>query len=311
MEEQEEQQSALPPYFVSTQPLASFGQTTQLTKNGRIVGEQELTITAKVSGTIQSIGTRESQEVGPGRVLITIRDTVENITIALSRAELGAQRAQLQYQQSKENLDKSISDARIALQRAQNNLLVTKKNTEQAIRKAELDLLSSSPTLTGSLASLDFERSATDLQNQVNSLKNNFDVQYDSLTNVLDNVIYQADLLLGVSRENRLENDDIEDLLGARNVYLKRRMENELRDLYNIQRALNEISVDTSSISNEELLNQLANFEDHYQAIDSFLRDMIILIEASVSGVSLPEQQITALIQTFRGLQSSYAGNYA
>lgn len=178
------------------------------------------------------------------------------------------------------------------MQRAQNNVLVTKKNTEQSVKQAELELLRSSPLLTGSLASLDFERSATDLQNQVTSLKNNFDVQYDALTNVLDNVTYQADLLLGVSRQNQLENDDIEDLLGARNVPLKTTMENELRELFSIQRELDTIRIDTSSISNEQLLEQLEEFEDYYQKLDSFLRDMIVLIEASVSGVGLSEQQI-------------------
>ncbi|HCB51247.1 TPA: hypothetical protein DEP21_01520 [Patescibacteria group bacterium] len=156
-----------------------------------------------------------------------IKDSVANYDLQVQRAKNALDRSVIQYEQTKISVDKSLSDASTALEVAENSYNVSQTVTEQNLKKAKIDY------------------DNTDVQ--LDSLETQLVTEKNNLSTIVDSVLNQVDLYLGVTQNYESFNDGYELLLGARDTKQKKETENLLKDLYNKKSELKAIVVDNPS----------------------------------------------------------------
>lgn len=293
----------VPTYSIETQTLSSFSREASFEKNATITSSQNIVVTAQSRGTINRIRADVGDTVGRGRVVVQLSDSLDNIWLQVERANLAVQTARLNLATTQASLDKSVSDAEIWVQQAQQSLQTTQKVTQQQIQQALQNLEDAQVTADNSSAALDIERLETQLKLQLRNLVTDFRTQQQNYLVLLEDTLYQSDQLLWVTDQYRLDNDSFEEFLGAKDVVLKVRLENQLRALYVLQKEYTDTTraETTSSLTLQEQIDLTTAW---YDAIIDFLVDLEALLKQSITSSTFSQSRIDGLIASISGLRT-------
>lgn len=160
------------PFYIAVQSANTFPTIASITKPGRVVGSQEITVTSQAMGRIENILTEDGRTVAGGQPVVQLRDSIANYASQVDRTKNGLDRAILQYEQTSISLYKSIQDAQNALDQSKNAFSIAQRSSEQNIKKSFQDLQNADYTTGNSAARLTIEKAISDINNQLSTLKN-------------------------------------------------------------------------------------------------------------------------------------------
>ncbi|HRX63564.1 MAG TPA: HlyD family efflux transporter periplasmic adaptor subunit [Candidatus Absconditabacterales bacterium] len=277
-------------FYANTQSIEDFGNNIQIDKPGKMIGAEEIVLSAQAMGSIKSIDIKEGDTVGNKQTLINIDDTIANYGILVQRAKNALNSARLQYSQSKTQLEQGISNSQLALQQSQTSLSTVSTLGEQNIRGAENSLNNSNT--------------------QKNSLVLQMESEKNKLQTFLSDVLHKNDDILGATTQYKSNNDSYEIYLSAKNTSFKLQGKNQLLDLYKQKDILEGLNV-SSEISNTEIKENIATMNTIYSKINALLNTMENIFIKSVSSTTFPQATIDGLIAANNGLQATYNGNFS
>jgi len=141
-------------FYVKTSKPSALQETIFLTKPGKIIGSQEITVSAQALGRVQQVIVREGQEVFAGQPIVTMADSLLNYGSQVDRAQSNLDRAEIQYNSNKVSLDNAVSNAEAALVQAKQALVLAEKSVENSLKIQELSTTSQDLGRETTLASL-------------------------------------------------------------------------------------------------------------------------------------------------------------
>gem|GEM_PF-3172099 len=107
------------PYYLTVEPLTKSDRAGTITKNAKVLGTSEITITSLVAGRVNTLPVKLGSMVGNGQTLAQITDTNGTIRFGVEKSQLAVDSAQNSYVVQKATLEKQIKDSQLALERAQ------------------------------------------------------------------------------------------------------------------------------------------------------------------------------------------------
>lgn len=170
-------------FYVQVSKPNTLQQTIFLTKPGKIIGSQEITVSAQALGRVQQIIVREGQEVLAGQPIVTMADSLSNYGSQVDRAKSSLDRAQIQYNSNKVSLDNAVSNTEAALVQAKQALILAEKSVENSLKIQEL-----------STTSQDLGRETT-----LASLKDSFVTEKLNLLSLYDDIVDNTKNILDIS----------------------------------------------------------------------------------------------------------------
>jgi multidrug resistance efflux pump len=276
-------------FFVHTQSVESFWNEIEINKQGKIMGSQEIIVSAQAIWRVKEIFVQEWQEINNEWILVEVWDTIANYKIMVDRAKNALNAARLQYSQNKSQIEQMIENNQIAIESSKNTLNTTQVLGQQNIKSAE-----------NSLQTADSQKNSIILQMESEKTK---------LESLLDNILHQNDTILWVTNKYKTANDSFEIYLSAKNSSFKIKWENQLLSLYKQKNILKSIEV-WKDIKNDDIKNNIEKMDKTYKDIKDFLITMQNILTNSVSSTSFPQTQIDGLITSINGLQASMQSNF-
>ena len=302
--------SSKPLYRIEVQSLERFSTDSILEKNWTIAGAQDIQVTAQVQWEVRAINRNIGDRVLAGQNVIQLNDTIANYGISLERADITLDTASLNYNNTQLTLDKNIKDAQLAFEKAQQDFVIVQEQSQQSLKKALEDLQNSEFDNENSSAGLSLRKTETELDNDLDSLKLSLVSQRQSLFDLIQDTLYQTDILLWASKENQTVNDDFDLSLWARNISQKSDAIESVLDLYEIQESIAEITVD-KTISDDELFEVVAYFDDVYNHINDTLEETLDVLKNSVESQNFSRTEIDTYVATIGGVKSTYLSLYS
>lgn len=270
-------------FQITTQYISDFSSWASISKPWKIVGSQEITVTAQANGRVGSIPADEWDEVKTWQPVIKLNDDIAQYWLQLERAKNGYDRSFLTYQQTKITLDKVVSDTELALLQAENSYNTSQQSVEQSMKKARFDLDNSGIS--------------------ADSLKLQLPVEKNNILNLLQNILHQSDTILWVTDKYKTYNDTYEIYLWAKDTSQRTKTESELLSLYKIKDQVSNLSIQISTV--EDIDNQSAILGNAYSQASTFLDDMRDVLINTVSSTQLSQSAIDWLKSTIDWQKSS------
>lgn len=308
-------------YFISTQKISDLSKQVSIKKTWRLLWSQDILISAQASWKVSQIMVKEWQNVSKWTPLVNLSDTISSYEINLKRARNSLDSASLTYDTNKINLEKSINDAKIALEKAEKDYANAQKDINENLSKAQKDYSDSDVSVEKSQAKLNLDKTKSDLekakfdydnllktnQQTISWYKNSLKVYYSNLNVLFDDVILLWDKVLWVTDKYKDYNDWFENYLWAKNTAKRNQAEAELAELIRLR--TNYTSIDSSSLTNDQILQKLKYLESGYQKVDSFLDLFEWVLKDTVYSSVLPESWIDAYIwniNTYQATNNTY-----
>lgn len=270
-------------FQITTQYISDFSSWASISKPWKIVGSQEITVTAQANGRVGSIPADEWDEVKTWQPVIKLNDDIAQYWLQLERAKNGYDRSFLTYQQTKITLDKVVSDTELALLQAENSYNTSQQSVEQSMKKARFDLDNSGMS--------------------ADSLKLQLPVEKNNILNLLQNILHQSDTILWITDKYKTYNDTYEIYLWAKDTSQRTKTESELLSLYKIKDQVSNLSIQISTV--EDIDNQSAILGNAYSQASTFLDDMRDVLINTVSSTQLSQSAIDWLKSTIDWQKSS------
>ncbi|MBP7061457.1 hypothetical protein KA037_00070 [Patescibacteria group bacterium] len=253
-------------FYIQTSKPSALQETIFLTKPGKIIGSQEIAVSAQALGRVQQIIVREGQEVLAGQPIVTMADSLLNYGSQVDRAQSALDRTQIQYNSNKISLDNAVSNAEAVLVQAKQALVLAEKSVENSLKIQELSTTSQNLGRETTLA----------------SLQDGFVTEKLNLLSLYDDVVDNTKSILNI-------NDLYEDgnspsyYIGVQDPTQKQRT----ISLYNIL-----IKTDLTVVNNpsdNEILASLQKFGQTYNDLSSLLNSLEITLNNSLVGATLPQ----------------------
>lgn len=212
------------PFVIQTAAVDQLGSVSKITKYGKLVGAQAITITSKVSGRVDSIEARPGEHIEKGETLVVLEDSNSTATFQQQRAKLQLATARNSYSLTLNQVNQAITDAQNALSQAESqyNAIRQQGGSTAALQIDQIEAQTNK-------AQLDYQTLVTSnqqtIQNFISTAKNiakEIELLYFDIT-------INADQLLGVSDLYEQSNDYFENSLGAQNTSTRREAQSELR----------------------------------------------------------------------------------
>lgn len=246
-----------------------------------LMDQQQITVTAQAAGRVSSIPGTEWQDVLSWQPIISLADTVASYNLQAERARNNLDRAIAQEAQTRLTLEDAIVAAEAWLVQAQETLRIAQAGGDISLRTQELSS----------------EQARIASESQLESVKISFSSEYDTLRDLLVDVLDRGDSILGVTDRYRGQNEAFRILLSAKDTQQRIIAENQLFALY---AALNTVE----NIDQDNILWSLSTMTDTYNQINTYLAQMQQVFINTVTAVNLPEAQLNGFVQTFAGLQT-------
>lgn len=277
-------------FYIETKTPEEFTNEIEINKPGKIIGAQEILITAQAAWSIKNIFFKEWESVWENTKLIELNDSIANYSLMVERAKNGLNAARLQYQQSQNQTNQIIEWNKLNLEWANQTLNTAKFMSEQSTKLAENTIKTS------------------------NNSKNNILIQMESeiikLEWFLKNVLHQIDWIFWVTDEYISKTYYFKDDLSANKIEYRENWESQLLELY--ERLKNIKSIDTSSdIENIKIKNNLSELNWTYYDIKRLLETTHNALIFSRSSSRFSQAQIDWFISMVNGLQSQYQANFS
>ncbi len=366
-------------FFIETKLWKDFSGKTVLEKTGKIVSQEDISVSALANGKVKKVHVKEGDKIKKGAVLVSLEDDVASYWLNLEKSKLWIESAEIDYRTQKVNLDKAISDASIAIEKAKNNLSNTKKLGDQAIEQSELalkksktDLSDTKKLITQSIAQseLALQKSRNDLVDttkvleqtlaqswlalttskksedttfnlQLEKINNNIkkatlDVEnlkksnieqlksfkssavstYNSLDNLIIDIIDFSDTILWITENKKRLNDDYEDYLGIRDTTQLWTTKVLLQDFMAFKTdtfdMLDIPAMSFGDMSQEEFENNFRVSQDGYDLAGQLLKELTTVMDNSVVSVgSLNQAQIDGFKSQINWYQAQVDQSYS
>lgn len=272
-------------FYVDTAHPSTLQQTIFLTKPGKIIGSQEITVSSQALGRVQKVVVREGQEVLAGQPIVTLSDGLANYSSQVDRAQSALDRAQIQYNSSKVSLDNIVSNTEAGLLQAKQALVLAEKSVENSLKIQEL-----------STTSQDLNRETT-----LASLQDSFATEKLNLLSLYSDVLDNTKHILWV--EDPFDASYPSYYVGVRDT--KQKEASQM--LYNKLKDATPTILDNPS--NEQMLDALAAFSQTYSQLNTLLNSLEVTITNSLPGTVLPQAVIDGYQAIVDGQQASLVAN--
>ena len=250
-------------------------------KVGSLLDQQQITVTAQAAGSVSSIPWREGQNVLSGEPIIQLADTISSYGLQVQRAQNALDRAIAQEEQTRLSLEDAIVAAEASLVQAEETLRVAQEGGILSLRWQELSA----------------EQARIASESQLQNIQINFTSEYNTLKDLLVDVVDRGDSILGVTDRYRNNNIEFSTLLSAKDTQQRRIAETQLLQLYQTLDAIN--TLDTNDV-----LWVLDPMTNAYNQIATYLAQMQQVFINTVTAVNLPQAQLDGYVQTFASLQT-------
>lgn len=272
-------------FYIQTSHPSTLQETIFLTKPGKIIGSQEITVSAQALGRVQKVIVREGQEVLAGQPIVAMADTLVNYGSQVERAQSTLDRAQIQYNSTKVSLDNAVSNAEAALVQAKQALILAEKSVENSLKIQEL-----------TTTSQDLNRETT-----LASLQDSFATEKLNLESLYNDVMDTTKNMLGVEDPSDAHYPSY--YVGARDT----KQREDTLALYIHLKAHPPVILDNPS--NEQMLDALATFSETYSELNILLNSLETTITNSLVGAVLTQAMVDAYQAEVDGFQASLVAN--
>lgn len=287
-------------FFITTQMLWKDLQGS-IKKTATVQAASDITISAQVAWRVSSIKTSLGEKVSQKELLIALSDTAGTYTLNAQRAALSLQSAANAYTINQQNLEKQIEDAQIAYNR-------TSVSTDNSIignsdSTAQLQLKQLEQNLEKSRLDYDIKVKSDQqtLDNYINTATN----VYSDVTNLMLDVIDQADKFLGYTLTNSHLNNGFEIYIGVKNDNAKYLAEQKLAELIRQKDKLQSIG---NSITLQNVTSYLSDYKKIVETINEMTVAMKNVLNATTIWGSLTQAWLDGYIASFSALQSKASG---
>lgn len=314
---------SLLPFYIETMDLYwSWWSETFLTKNGKIQGKSEITVTSLVAGRVSTISKKIGDEVDPNTLIVAIEDSNGQISFGLEKAKVALDTAQNNYVQQEENLKKQLDDARIAYERSQLQKDTTVKDIQKQLQKSQYDLANTDATIPNSTTNIQLEKLRKDLekaefdyqskltadqQSQNNFLLTATNIHNDSIL-LLRDIFDASDSILGISSKYQFSNDAWESNLWALDSQTFSRASNAA---VKVQGILDQLKAKSASFTIDTLSSDLSLYKDATEQVYVLVTSMKDMFSKTVPGNNLSETQLNTRRSQYDWYQSKAQGSIA
>ncbi|MBS8121589.1 HlyD family efflux transporter periplasmic adaptor subunit [Candidatus Vampirococcus lugosii] len=234
------------------------------------------------------------------------------------------QQKELDYESKKQDLEKQLTQQKydLSLGDLENENSVSSKelkNLENQLEKLNLEISNLKEknqhdnsigkkeleNLDNRLEKLNLEISNLQKGNQqsINNLKTNLQNNYQDYINLLSDINYEADMLLGVSNENKNANNSFEIYLGARNSSQKNNSKNLLKNSIQIYNKIDKNNY--QNISNDEVINKVNYLLELIDGSINLINSIDTTLKNSTTSTTLSQNKIDGFINKFIGLRGN------
>ena len=306
-------------FFVKLLPTATEESKTEFVeKSSRITAGSTLMLASDWVGQVSVLNVKEGDFVKKWQTLITLKDTIWMYDIRLRQAENALRGQNVAVSNTEVSVDRALTDAQIAFdqaERAYNTLLA---DVTERKKKAESDYFNSDLSKTGSIASSNYEKAKLDLEKadidyknilanntqQLSNIDSSYHVFANDVRKTLEQMVFEADKVLGVTNAYQTSNDTFESFLGARNSATRTQAETLF---YSAQKDLDTVKSKTSVLIKEDnASSEMNELIAVFSRTRSFIDAMSKMYENTVpGGSSLTQAQIDGWITQWNWYKSS------
>lgn len=289
------------PFFVSTSRLEDLQETPNIKKSWKLLGAQDITVSSQVNGRVWSILVEIGSEVIADQLIIDLKDHTQAYTLAAKRAASNLESAQINLEQTELSLDKAVTDTQLAVQQAQTQLNAADQQNQDSASALQLDQLEAELER----ARLDYETKLKNDQQTIMNFVATTKTATQDLITLYDDVIHEADTLLGVTPSYQNDNDVYEQSLGAQNKQTKSQATNQLRTVLATQDSLDTLD---PSLTQEELLPRLSQLSTMTDLLIDLLQKIDKMLQNTSATSALPATLLSSFKSTIATLQSRTLG---
>lgn len=306
-------------FFVKLLPTATEESKTEFVeKSSRITAGSTLMLASDWVGQVSVLNVKEGDFVKKWQTLITLKDTIWMYDIRLRQAENALRGQNVAVSNTEVSVDRALTDAQIAFdqaERAYNTLLA---DVTERKKKAESDYFNSDLSKTGSIASSNYEKAKLDLEKadidyknilanntqQLSNIDSSYHVFANDVRKTLEQMVFEADKVLGVTNAYQTSNDTFESFLGARNSATRTQAETLF---YSAQKDLDTVKSKTSVLIKEDnASSEMNELIAVFSRTRSFIDAMSKMYENTVpGGSSLTQAQIDGWITQWNWYKSA------
>jgi multidrug resistance efflux pump len=246
-----------------------------------LLEQQQITVTAQVAGRVSTMPAKEWENVLSGQPVIQLADTVASYSLQVERSQNNLQRTIAQEAQTRLTLEDAIISAEAGLIQTQEALRIAQSSSNISVRTQELSA----------------EQARIASESQLEGIQISFGSEYNTLRDLLVDVLDRGDSILGITNKYRWQNEEFRILLSAKDTQQKTIAESQLFALYTTLETINALDTD-------EVVGSLNIMLATYNQINTYLAQMQQVFINTVTAVNLPEAQLDGFVQTFAGLQT-------
>ena len=292
-------------FFIETKKIDELPREFSIKKTWKLASVQDIKLNSNASWRVSSILFKAWDKVKIGQPIILLEDNIWNYAINLAKAKNSLEAAKINYDSSNINFLKQIFDSEINLEKLNKNLEALKKESKQTIKKAKDDLENSKYSSLDSKSALELEKIDNNIEKQkldydnklisdmetIDWFKASLRKDYNSLFILLDDIIEFSDKLLWVTKENKDENDSIEDYLWWDNRKQKVISEDSLKELISYRKS-SEFTVlweklKQGSLWEDEISSSLDTIDSWYEKSKVLLNNLEETLNNSIESVWL------------------------
>ncbi len=302
--------------LIQTLKLSGNTGSYDVEKTARLTAGSALSLPSDGIGQVEQILVKEGQSVKKGDVIVKLKDTAAMYGIQMQQASNGVASASAAREATLANLDQAVTNAEISLAQAQRTYDTLQKDVKERRKQAENDYYNANPNNTGSTAQLSIEKLKLDLasaennyQNQLASLDSSFHLYANDFEKLANTMLYNGDLILGITSTNQYKNDSWEAYLWSYIGNIKVTAENNWNALYGARGAIR-AKVDTK-ITMANAKAEIDALSQEFQTARDFWASMDTMLQNSVVGAGLSQDMLTAWITQWSWLRTAAQGSEA
>lgn len=304
-------------FLIETIKVSELDMWKNIKKTGKIVWAENFLVKTQVNWKVSKINFKEWDNIKKWEIIIELEDNIWSYWLSLQRAQNNLNKAKLAYDEIKINLDKQINENKIWLEKEKSNYVNLERQIRENEKQFEIKLDNSNLSNENSTSKLELEnlennykKAELDYNNlilsdeeQIINYKKLLKSQHNSLKSLNKNISLELDKLFGVSKINEDYNKYFDQYLWAKNLILKNKMSNSIKELFEREKKLDDLTLD--DLDEEKIIEIINIFEKDYYDLEKILKDSKIVIRDSVTSSTFTQNDIDWYISLMNWLQTT------
>lgn len=289
------------PFYITTKTFQEITQQASLKKYGKILGANDIVVTAQVMGRVKNINAKIGDTVSKDQKIITLADSNGNYSFNVQRTKTAREQAKIAYEQTQLSLGKAVTDTELALQQAEKQANEATLDAPDSTASLQVEQLKQQVTKAEHDYQTKLEADQTTLQNFIDTTKN---IVKDTQL-LYEDIKIGTDKIMGTSDLYKAENDAFERILGVRNTSTKFLAETQVRLLRQKQQQIDALWDNITQENLQETLSQIKTLlESFVPALDA----VDTMLEYTITWNGLSQTQLSTFIASIDGLQAKLQG---